>query len=57
MSKEKFEYCSTCGVAENPQCTNCGKSFWHREMGAYINAGGNSGVAKHLCSKCAGYKR
>ena len=53
MDKETFPYCPTCGVAESPQCTNCGNTFWHREMGATINAGGKSGVAKHLCPKCA----
>jgi hypothetical protein len=53
MAKEKFEYCQTCGVAENPECTKCGKVFWHREMGAYLNGGNGSGVVKHLCPKCA----
>jgi len=53
MAKEEFEYCQTCGIAENPECTKCGKVFWHRAMGAYLNGGNGSGVVKHLCPKCA----
>jgi hypothetical protein len=53
MAKEEFQYCSTCGIAEHPKCTECGTQFWHRAMGAYINAGARTGVPKHLCPKCA----
>lgn len=49
---KKFEYCSTCGAAEYPICTDCGKEFWHRATGAKLNAAKGSGTLVNLCPSC-----
>lgn len=57
MTSKKFEYCPTCGIAENPECNKCGQIFWHREMGAKLDGGGQTGVVNNLCPKCAKDKK
>lgn len=49
---KKGKYCSTCGVAEYPSCTNCSKEFWHREQGVNLNAAKGTGQKVQLCPSC-----
>ena len=52
MSKENFEYCNTCGAAEYPECSICGKQFWHRDPKARLNALKGKGLVQHWCPDC-----
>ncbi len=52
VPKKEFEYCSTCGAAEYPECTNCGGEFWHRDKGVNLNAGKGTGKVVQLCPSC-----